>query len=474
MTTTRPERVAGSRADLRDAGRDSDGLGPPALGSRGSHAAPRSARMPLVIAFCLLFLLVPAVVVVGGPLRSNGSPSLLLAFLMTGLVVLGFVRGSLRERTVVNVGVVCLLLYFLGELLVYAAAYTRPLDAVDEASALRSLLGLVANVGVGLYVLLNVRTRRQRATVITVLVVGLFLVAVVGLLQGAGAADLRYALKLPGLVLNADLAAPDSRAGFTRVSGTSQHPIEFAVLMSCAIPLTLHLARYGASRGIRRFAVVALVALALAVPASVSRSAVVTLVAGLLVYMFGLRLRALLSAVVALGFALVIYYWAAPRLLGALYALFTGAGQDTSISARTDDYAAVAESFAQHPWLGLGLGARAPVPDGFLDNQWLQAASQGGLVGILAQVLFFGAGYVAMVAGLRRATNNRDRDEVLALGAAFTAIFASGFTFDLLGFKQAGFMSFLLFSLLWTQRRTVLIYGNHHGLGRPGRRWLRL
>ena len=99
MTTARPATTAGPRNGAL---------------SRFLEPPPRE-RTPWLLAFlCLLIPILPSYSVPPGPLKSNGSPARLIAIMLFGLAVLGFVlvQRTASTRTV-RPGVVLILVYFL-------------------------------------------------------------------------------------------------------------------------------------------------------------------------------------------------------------------------------------------------------------------------------------------------------------------------------------------------------------------------
>ncbi|MCX5041700.1 O-antigen ligase family protein [Aldersonia sp. NBC_00410] len=410
----------------------------------------------LVALLCFIVPALPAYEVLPGPLRGNGSPARLIAFMCFTLVVLAYFttrkpRTRLRD---VNPGVLIILLYFFLQLLTYATGLSLPGNAVIDSSKTRTLIVLVADVGVALYVCQTVRTVRQRSYVMGFLVAGLAFACFSGLLQGFTSLDIRALLVPPGFVEVIDASTLDDRGGALRVVGTSEHAIEFGVLAAITVPLAFHLARYAEKSLHRQLATIACVLAFVVMPSAVSRSGALALAVCMLIYMFTMRVR-LLANVVIIGMGLLLMMKiAAPNSINALWATFAGSKDDDSVISRTDDYQAVAEQFKQHPWFGLGLGGYPPSVYRFLDNQWLQAVVQGGMIGVVAMSVLALGGAAGMTAGLRRARSMRERDQLYALGASFAGIMFSAFTFDLFSFQQATYVCFILFALLWSVRHS--------------------
>jgi O-antigen ligase len=427
-------------------------------------AEPRE-RTPWLLGFlCLLIPILPAFLVPAGPLKSNGSPAKMIAVLFFGLAVFGFilVRRTASTRTL-RPGVVIILFYFLLQLAVYGVGLTHADSELVEASKTRALIILVANVGVALCVLSRVRTTRQRNIVLGCLAIGLTFACLVGLLQAISNIDLRFLFQPPGFVKNIDAEnlQAQQRLGATRVGGTSSHSIEFSVLAAVTVPLTIYFARNAARRDVRWAAALACGLALVSMPAAGSRTGVLALLVALLVYMFNFKVHQLARALVA-GSAMVVSYIALfPNFAQALWGAITGAREDTSILDRIADYARVSRTFRDNPVFGLGLGGAPPDQYGLLDNEWLRAIVQGGVVGVTAMIVLAGGGIFGLAAALRRATTPVERDQAYMLGSMFIAILSSSYTFDLFFYQQVTFIFFIVFGLLWSNFSVSLPEGQN-------------
>jgi polysaccharide biosynthesis protein PslJ len=415
-------------------------------------------RTPWVLGFlCLLIPILPSYVVPAGPLKSNGSPALLIALMLFGLAVLGFVliRRATPMRTV-QPGLAIIVVYFLLQLLVYGVGTMHTGTPIVEASKTRALINLVANVGVALYLLLRIRTTRQRNFLLGCLATGLAFTCLAGLLQGWTQIDLRFFFQPPGFVVNTEDFEFSIRSGVKRVAGTSLHPIEFSILAAVTVPLAIYFCRNAKNRSVR-FAAVLLCGLALvSMPGAVSRTGVIALAVALFVYMWNFTVRQI-AAAVAVGSTLIIGYFVyAAGVALALWDSITGAREDDSIQARVADYTEVSQTFRAHPLFGLGLGASPPSEYGLLDNEWLQAIVQGGVVGVTAMMLLVVGGMFGFNAALRRAKTPGERDQAYMLGSIFFAIMVCSFFFDLLSFQQAARILFIAFGLLWSSFTVAL------------------
>lgn len=427
-------------------------------GSRPSYPQPnsRGEGTPWLAAiFAVIVPVLPTTSVFPGPLRGNGSPARILSFLFFTLIVLGFlVRRRTSDHPGVNPGTVIVIVFFVMQLATYATGLFEVGSPVVEASKDRTALSLVAQVGITLYILQTVRTARQRAIVLGCLITGIAYSCVIGILQGFFGIDLRFLAVPPGFVEVLETPELTSRQGALRVLGTSQHAIEFSVMAAASVPLSLHLARHATTPLRRQLAAIAGLLAVAAVPTAVSRSGVVTLAVALAVYMFAWKVRPIGNAILVGVGVLAAYAVVSPLYLKALWTTIVSSQSDKSITTRTEDYAAVGEQFRQDPWFGLGLGGYPPTEFRYLDNQWLQAVVQGGIVGLAALALLTLGSVAGMTAALRRSTTARDRNLAYALGAALIGIAVSSATFDLFSFQQITFVYFILYGLVWSFHST--------------------
>jgi hypothetical protein len=428
---------------------------------------------PGLLAFlCFLIPVLPSFSVPPGPLKSNGSPARVIAIILLILAVLGFglIRRSAPMRTICP-GVVLILAYAVINLTVYGVSLSNYGSEAFDADRTRILIMQSAQVGLALYVMRRVVNHRQRSTLLGWLAVGLTFNCVVGLLQNVANVDIHLLFQPPGFVENQSFSlgvdtAPslEDRFGANRAFGTSAHPIEFSVLASTAVLLNLYFARNASSRNLRVLAAVGVAIALLALPAGVSRSGAIAIAAGLLFYMWNFNLRRI-GVGMAVGISAIVFGGAFSGNLQALWDSITIAQEDTSVAARLDDYAAVAQVFHSHPVFGLGLGAIPSGSDGVFDNQWLIMFVQGGIVSVAGMIVLTVGGLFGIAAALRCATTKVERDQTYVTGAIFISIIATSVTFDLFAFQQVTFVFFLVFGLLWSNVRVVI---PNPGPVRPG------
>lgn len=414
-------------------------------------AEPRERTPWLLAIMCLLVPILPSYSVLPGPLKGNGSPERMIAVLLFGLVLLGFlvVRRSTPTR-VIRPGVIVILIYFLLQTAIWGVGLTHLGSALAESGKTDAILNPIATVGPALYIITCVRTTRQRDIVLGCLATGLTFACFVGLLQWWTDIDLRFFFVPPGFVVNTEHLELETRLGATRITGTSSHAVEFSVLAAAAVPLTLYLARNAKRRQFRWAAGLACCLALLTIPASISRTGIITLATALIVYMWAFKVRALAVGVIGAALAVWCYIALFPSVANALWETVINSEKDPSVLSRTADYAMVGDTFRANPLFGLGLGGDPPTEYGFLDNEWLQAIVQGGIIGVAAMLVLAGGGIFGVAAALRAATDSREREQAYVLGAMFAAVLTSSFTFDLLSFRQAAVILFITFGLLWS------------------------
>nr|WP_246297627.1 O-antigen ligase family protein [Janibacter cremeus] len=179
---------------------------------------------------------------------------------------------------------------------------------------------------------------------------------------------------------------------------------------------------------------VAVVLIALGIPLSVSRSALVTVVVGMglmaVVWPWRQRYNAFVLAVLATA----VFHVLNRGVLGTIKSLFTNVENDPSVTDRIERTARVLELWHQRPVFGWGAGMVTPQEFLLLDNQIYGFLLSGGVLAVLGFAALFLVPYL-----LGRSTRLRGRDqETRHLGHALAvtmpaAMVASG-TFDSFSF----------------------------------------
>jgi hypothetical protein len=265
---------------------------------------------------------------------------------------------------------------------------------------------------------------------------------------------------LPFLRFDGALSYLTLSDGQIRVFGPSQQPIALGAMMILILPLAVYFARaYG-----RKWWIAA-VLLLLGAFASGSRTAVVMLIAEVIVFLV-LKPRETKKLWPALIPALAIIHFALPGTIGGLKEAFFPKGGIIAQQSRLEpgwnpelaggrirQIAPELSEVSSEPLFGEGLGTRisgfsspnrnAPI----LDDQWLDNIMDIGFVGFAAYLWLF----VRAIRALSRAsrTSSREFDDWLfaAFAASFTGFGVGMLTFDAFGFTQITIMFWVLLGL---------------------------
>lgn len=403
-------------------------------------AAPGGDGVTFLTAYLVLLTLLPSKLVLG-PLGATGAPATLLAAAGALWWLVSRVTSDAPSPVPSALPVRRAVLGLAAAVLAsYVVAGARSATDAEVNSADAALVMLTGWVGVVLVAGDGVPDLRRLHTLLERVVAAVGVVAVIGLLQFATGHTL-VDVSLPGFTVNNGAAGLQDRDGFSRVIGTTIHPIEFGVVTAALLPLCVHHARHRAGPPWRRGW--PLVAVSLAVPLSVSRSAVVAAVVALLCAAptwsrAGRRMAAVYG--VLLGCVLFV---AVPGMLGTLAKMFVGIEEDSSAQSRTGGFALAGEFIGRSPWFGRGFKTFLPEYQ-TLDNQYLGLLIDVGIVGTLAMVAVLVTGIALAVRTRRRTEDPRIRSLAGALGASVTAVAVSLAFFDALSFPMLTGLLFLL------------------------------
>jgi len=402
--------------------------------------------------YVVVLLGIPSALIVQ-PLGAAGTPAQIIGICMFG--------WWLASRLVVHPAPTrahpvkwLMLVFVLAVLASYLAGMLRPIAYVAETnSADRALLSLCAWCGVVLVMADGISSYARLESLLKVVAGGITCVAILGIVQYTLRLDLASIIQVPGLHPNREFGELVNRAAYQRVTATTSHPIEFGVVLSSALPLVIHFARFSVTKIERRRWWIAVGLVSVALPLSVSRSGAL---GGLIavVYLFYTWPRSLkLRALAALAVGGLTMSFVVPGLLGTIRNLFLNASSDPSTQGRTADYAPVLHYTSEHPLFGRGIGTFIPSIYRTLDNAYLGILVEAGVVGLLAFLaLFVGSGCVAGSVRRHSPTESvRDLGQSLKAGLAVLAINSA--TFDALGFSMCAGMIFLLVGAtasLWT------------------------
>ena len=299
-------------------------------------------------------------------------------------------------------------------------------------------------MGIGLLAVDGIEDRGRLDTLLRRVVALGTVLAGIGILQFATGFDPVAHLRPPGLVAQGLLDSIDVRSSFNRVAGTARHPIEFGMVLAMVLPLALDYAFVAETAAERRRRWWQVGIVALAIPLSLSRSAILGVVIAAVILLPTWtpvqRFRAVtVSLVAALAMRFVV-----PGLLGTIRSMFVNITSDPSFQGRTHDYSLIGKYITHSPVFGRGFFTFIPSQYQFIDNQYLMTLIETGIVGLMCLLLFFSAG-VRAARSVRRASHDPSTRSLANSLMASVIIAAVGYaTFDALSFPMASGFTVLL------------------------------
>lgn len=417
----------------------------------GSYSSGMDATSFLTV-YIVLLLAIPSVMRVG-PLGTAGAPSTILAI---GALFWWLWFHLHRTRKVYD-GFqpvsAAILGWIIIMLVVYVHAMTWPIPYDEISPADSGMLKLFGMAGVLLVANDGILSIDRHRTVIRRLVIGVGMVALLGLLQYATKQLFIDRIQIPGLTSGAADLSLAQRSGLTRPSGTSTHPIEYGVVLTMVLPLSIVYAMQ--SPGNRWLYRVLLGAVTFAIFLSISRSALVCAAVGFVVLAASWPSAARLKALVFAGASMIIVYLMSPGVLGTIGNLFTGASDDPSIASRTGSFEIAGEFVSVSPWLGRGFGTFLP-KYWILDNGYLGLLIEGGLLGLGGLLVVIASSIWAARQARRVARDEFDRSLAQALVASIAAGACGLAFFDTFAFPQSAGTFFLLLGLAGASLRLNL------------------
>jgi polysaccharide biosynthesis protein PslJ len=414
---------------------------------------PRSIDAATVLSiYVVLLLAIPSPMVVG-PLGTAGPPSAILAvgafFLWAWYHIQRSNRWVFGHQPVRAAALGWLLIM----LIVYAHAMSLPLPADEISPADSGMLKLIGLSGVVLVANDGIRNLDRHRTVLRRLVIGVGLVAVLGLVQYATKQLFVDRIHIPGLTPGTAAWSLAERSGLTRPSGTSTHPIEYGVLLTMVLPLAITFAMKSPTRRWLYRAILG--AIAFAVFLSISRSAMLCAGVALLVLAVSwTRVARFVALLISFAVAGVVYL-TVPGVLGTITRLFTGASNDASVISRTDSYELAGHFISKSPLLGRGFGTFLP-KYWILDNGYLGLLVEAGVLGVSGLLILIVVAAAAALKAKRKTIDDFDGELAQALLASVAAGACSLAFFDTFAFPQSAGCFFLIVGMAGALRRLTL------------------
>jgi O-antigen ligase len=415
----------------------------------------------LTLYICLLLAIASPMVV--APLGSAGAPSTIMAIGIFFWWAWFHVQRS--EQVIAGHQPVraAVLAWLLVMLVVYAHAMSSPLPGDEISPADSGMLKLVGLSGILLIANDGISNLKRHMTVLRRLVIGVGLLAVLGLIQYATKELFVDRIQIPGLTPGAAGWTLAERSGLIRPSGTSTHPIEYGVILTMVLPIAITFAMKSPTRRwvYRAF----LGAIAFAIFLSISRSAIVCAGVALLVLATSWTAAARLRAFLVLLAVSIVVYVTVPGVLGTITRLFTGVSGDASITSRTGSYELAGQFISRSPLLGRGFGTFLP-KYWILDNGYLGLLIEGGILGIGGLLVLILAAIAAARKARRTSSDEFGRSLAQALLASIAAGACSLAFFDTFAFPQSAGCLFLLLGMAGAMRRLTLSPASTDEVGR--------
>jgi O-antigen ligase len=397
----------------------------------------------LLSVYLLLLLVIPQRLVLA-PVGAAGGPSTIFAGLLFCVFLVAWLhpaftldhgRQPIRSAAALFTCVV---------LAAYVSANRHAMPTLELNGADRGVIFALGWLGVLLLAADGIDSMDRLKTLIRRIVMWVTAMAALGVTQFFTGLDAAKYIKIPGLtsiVPYSDLAG--ERGGLNRPSATALHPIEFGALLAMTLALAVHQARYAPPElRVRRWLQVGLISLAL--PMTVSRSAILGLIIVLIVILPSWRKqdRRLAYVVIVIG---TLGMWVTIHgLAGTLRNLFLNFSSDSSTTSRTGAFSSAAAYISQHPWFGRGLGTFLPQTYFFTDDQYLGALIEIGVMGLLALLTLFATGWFVARSARRATIDPESRDLAQSLAASIAVAAVVYATFDALSFFMAAGLTFLL------------------------------
>jgi hypothetical protein len=387
--------------------------------------------------FCLLWWVVATL---GGQNRVHGWTATRTTFGLLALAVLAsyaagsatgwYAPANIRQRT--------------DEL--WTLVLVQP-DALNEkiiSAADRGLLSFMGWAGVMLLTCEGLRGWRDLELIVTWLSRFGGFIAALGIIQYFTGVDIAGLFSIPGLSANSEFGEVITRSVINRVSSTAAHPIAFGVVMAGLFFLALHRSLFTRTS---KLSWVPTLLIGIALPMSVSRSAILAIAIISIVIFAGWPSRWRFAALLILPFAVGGMRLLAPGLLGTIRSLFTHLSEDPSVSGRTQDYDVMFGVYAHNPFFGQGLYTFVPRYYRIVDNQVLVSLIELGAFGLTALIVFITTGYLLARRARRRSSDPRERDLALVISGSILGVVISYFTFDAWAYPMVAGLTFLLIGM---------------------------
>ena len=413
-------------------------------------AEPKFDSVSLLTTYLIFLFFIPSTLVFG-PLGGAGTPAIVISLCILVWYIASWISGHTIPAGGGRPLRIGIFIFSLAALASLVAAMTRDISQIEVLSADRGIIILTSWAGLIVVMAQTITSYDRLNQLLRRAVVAGSVVGLIGLIQHYAHIDVTKIIQIPGLVPRVDITTLLNRNGLNRPSSTATQPIEFGVVMAMLLPFALQQAFAAVPDGarpdrFRRWCPVVLIGLA--VPISLSRSAIIGAIVALLI-LFPTWNWQRRSAVLGAGlFGLVGLKGAAPGVIHTLITYFGGLlGNSSSyigVQSRTSDYAYVFQYVAHRPFFGMGFGTFIPEVYIYTDNAFLDQLAETGLVGVAAMLVLFITGLYCAAAGRARARDQGRRETGTALLASVAVGIVTSATFSSLKFPMFSGLFFLI------------------------------
>ncbi|MDP9883347.1 O-antigen ligase [Sinomonas atrocyanea] len=349
--------------------------------------------------FAVVLFVLPSTMVIK-PIGASGTAPMILAVVLVlawlGSVVFGrrAITGTLHPAVV---GVAFLVVVSCTSYAAMFLGVTGGSTDVSRLGADRWLLLMLVSAGLMMVLANQLRSLDLVMDFVRALLAGACFCSFVAVLQFLLLVNpMQWVQTLMlGFTYNGGDTPFQARGAFVRVSGSTFHSIELAAVSSMLLPLSVWRAIYDSKgKPWLHWSMTGLLIFSIA--ATVSRSGVLGLLIGLVVFTPFMPKRVKRWALFAVPTVVLVVFATMPGMISTLVSALTIGQSDPSISTRTDNYPRVESIIEGYPWTGLGPGNySADTAVHVLDNQYLSSAVNLGIFGIVAVATYFFTPWIA-------------------------------------------------------------------------------
>lgn len=413
----------------------------------------------VVSIYIVLMVMLPSYLTIGD-LGEAGSPTTIvgmaaLAWWLISRIVPGQPIATGRQPIRIGIYIFC-----ASILLSFASAFSRSIPAVEISGANRGMLEVLGLAGIALLIADGIDTLERLHVLGRRFVAWISVLATMGIVQFLTGSTPIDSLddRLPGFSAASIPPPITSRDGLRRVQGTTGSPIEFGLVLACALPIAVHYARQ-APPGKRARGWLYVLLISVALPMSLARTGFVGAAIVFVVMFVGWNARERIEAVLAVTVFTVALRAAKPGMVGTIIGLFTNAANDSSVTHREQDLARSGFLVRQSLFFGRGFGTFIPSeftppyqPVASLDNQYLGSLIETGIVGLACLILLLFIWVFTALAARRRSRDPATRELALGLAGSALALAFGLYVFDAFSFATVSGTMFILLGMtgaLW-------------------------